>query len=162
MCCVLLFVGVFCFKVDNRYVVNKLKVILLPVLKKDWYRLPSEDEVKDDVGDPNVVINVRLGPTRPLGSTVWIYSREFSRVSTLSPWLDRPIDVACANLSINRPIYLSIKRYINQSGDRSIDQPTYQSTNKKINQPIKNPTRVKDHVVVSLKLVCVWCTDHSF
>lgn len=46
----------FYFKVDNRYVVNKLKVVLLPVMKKDWYRLPSEDEVKDDVGGrPNVL-----------------------------------------------------------------------------------------------------------
>lgn len=46
----------FCFfKVDNRYVVNKLKVVLMPVLKKDWYRLPSEDEVKDDVGGSNVL-----------------------------------------------------------------------------------------------------------
>lgn len=28
---------------------KKLKVLLLSILKKDWYRLPSEDEVKDDV-----------------------------------------------------------------------------------------------------------------
>lgn len=34
---------------DNRYVLKKLKALLLSVLKKDWYRLPSEDEVKDDV-----------------------------------------------------------------------------------------------------------------
>lgn len=34
---------------DNRYVLKKLKVLLLSVLKKDWFRLPSEDEVKDDV-----------------------------------------------------------------------------------------------------------------
>ena len=34
---------------DNRYVLKKLKALLLAVLKKDWYRLPSEDEVKDDV-----------------------------------------------------------------------------------------------------------------
>lgn len=36
-------------QVDNRYVLKKLKALLLAVLKKDWYRLPSEDEVKDDV-----------------------------------------------------------------------------------------------------------------
>ncbi|CAN0500713.1 unnamed protein product, partial [Ectocarpus sp. 12 AP-2014] len=36
------------FTVDNRYVLKKLKVLLLSVLKKDWFRLPSEDEVKDD------------------------------------------------------------------------------------------------------------------
>ncbi|CAN0124073.1 unnamed protein product [Pylaiella littoralis] len=36
------------FTVDNRYVVNKLRVLLVAVVKKDWYRLPSEDEVKDD------------------------------------------------------------------------------------------------------------------
>ncbi|CAM9549133.1 unnamed protein product [Scytosiphon promiscuus] len=40
------------FTVDNRYVLNKLKVLLLSILKKDWYRLPSEDEVKDDQGRP--------------------------------------------------------------------------------------------------------------
>lgn len=37
------------YQVDNGYVKKKLKVLLFPVLKKDWYRLPSEDEVKDDV-----------------------------------------------------------------------------------------------------------------
>lgn len=36
-------------QVDNGYVLKKLKVLLLPILKKDWYRMPSEDEVKDDV-----------------------------------------------------------------------------------------------------------------
>lgn len=36
-------------QVDNRYVLKKLKTLLLAVSKKDWYRLPSEDEVKDDV-----------------------------------------------------------------------------------------------------------------
>ncbi|CAM9360628.1 unnamed protein product [Ascophyllum nodosum] len=36
------------FTVDNGYVVRKLKVLLFPLMKKDWYRLPSEDEVKDD------------------------------------------------------------------------------------------------------------------
>ena len=38
---------------DNRYVLKKLKALLLAVLKKDWYRLPSEDEVKDDVSGIN-------------------------------------------------------------------------------------------------------------
>lgn len=36
-------------QVDNGYVLKKIKVLLLPIFKKDWYRLPSEDEVKDDV-----------------------------------------------------------------------------------------------------------------
>eukprot|EP00903_Cladosiphon_okamuranus_P012030 g11295.t1 len=40
------------FTVDNRYVLKKLKALLLAVLKKDWFRLPSEDEVKDDQGRP--------------------------------------------------------------------------------------------------------------
>ena len=36
-------------QVDNKYVLKKLQVLLLAVARKDWYRLPSEDEVKDDV-----------------------------------------------------------------------------------------------------------------
>lgn len=49
-------------KVDNGYVVRKLKVLLFPLMKKDWYRVPSEDEVKDDVSDiynPFVAVDVR-------------------------------------------------------------------------------------------------------
>eukprot|EP00904_Undaria_pinnatifida_P006697 jgi/Undpi1/3157/HiC_scaffold_15.g06531.m1 len=40
------------FAVDNKYVLKKLKVLLLAIGRKDWYRLPSEDEVKDDQGRP--------------------------------------------------------------------------------------------------------------
>ena len=44
------FRGGFCLaQVDNKYVLKKLQVLLLAVARKDWYRLPSEDEVKDDV-----------------------------------------------------------------------------------------------------------------
>lgn len=50
-----------CFQVDNRYVLKKIKVLLLPVAKKDWYRLPSEDEVKDDVSTYLPAISARVG-----------------------------------------------------------------------------------------------------
>ncbi|CAM9847481.1 unnamed protein product, partial [Choristocarpus tenellus] len=36
------------FAVNNTYVMQKMKVLLLPVIKKDWFRIPIEGERKDD------------------------------------------------------------------------------------------------------------------
>lgn len=46
-------------KVDNGYVVRKLKVLLFPLMNKNWNRLLSEDEVKDDVSDFIAAVHVQ-------------------------------------------------------------------------------------------------------
>ena len=36
------------FAVDNAYVLKKLKILLLPIMKKGWHRAPSDELIAGD------------------------------------------------------------------------------------------------------------------